>query len=93
MTQKIVLRKLKSLEEIYENIYPNGWKIYGDYVENSETGWHINDEMMELFGDKQYHKFEEDRNEYNEYTHRCVEDEYSYHESWFEEVIDFGIED
>jgi hypothetical protein len=57
----------------------------------------INDEMIHKFGDGVLYKFEEldgDRTWVgNQFTHKDVDEHWSYHESWFDsDVIDFEIE-
>jgi len=50
----------------------------------------INLEMEKKFGNGKEYSFKPDI--YGEYTHRCQEDNYCYHESWFEDDIDYTLE-
>ena len=50
----------------------------------------INTTMERKFGNGKEYSFRSDCE--GEYTHRCLEDNYCYHESWFECDIDYTLE-
>jgi hypothetical protein len=55
----------------------------------------INDDMICKFGDGREYEFKELElaDSVGGFTHKCVDDGWYYHKSWFEDDIDFEIEE
>lgn len=105
---KWILKQLKPLEKIVdENTRGKWYKPYEDedegmydweYTDNDMIWWHINDEMLKIFGDGHFYGFTPIRQHtYREgkdmsYTHEG-EDSYLYNESWFEHDVILELDD
>jgi hypothetical protein len=86
---EIIYRKLKSIEKIKMLDYITDWwdnrsDCTIEMVYNNKIYLTINDEMISKFGDGQEYEFES----YNGgivYNYICLEDNWHYHDSWFED--------
>jgi hypothetical protein len=82
----ICQRRLKSIEDIISE-HPDrdrsGFEEGVNIISNTGKEWYINNEMLKMFGNGKQYKFvclkEDDEN----YTHVCLDDDYYYDESWF----------
>lgn len=87
--EMIYIKSLKPISEIIENIKNDG-AIIEQYVDDhvsikyKNMDWYINNKMLYKFGNNK--KYEFTRNslyELNSYTHECLNDNFMYHNSWF----------
>jgi len=88
---KIIYRKLKSIKKIKMLDYvTDWWDNRSDYtiqmVYNNKFYLTINSKMVKKFGDGQEYEFESysDSDSVN-YNYICLEDNWHYHDSWFED--------
>ena len=85
MIGDIVYKKLKKLKDL-----PGDWvhereEEGYEFWKNPKNAQHINSTMAEKFGNHRKYKFMQIRSEMytGNYTHRCDDDNYHYHSSWF----------
>lgn len=84
--------KLKSINQLFIE-FPKVWDIFGDDINYPEKGWIINSIMKEKFGNNKSYNFRR-IGKINHYTHSCIDDGFTYHESWFvEKKYDINLED
>lgn len=78
----MISRKLKPLSQIIEETGgADDWEIAASSLYCKKRGWCINSNMKPKFGKPYEYTFYP--YSHRNYTHRCNEDDYVYHESWF----------
>ena len=76
-----IWKRLKSIDQLK---LENEWSYDDPDLMILIDGLGINEDMAYKFGDGVEYEFEESRSVYNDFTHQCMDDDWSYHESWFE---------
>ena len=76
-----IRRRLKSIDQLK---LENEWSYDDPDLMILINGLGINEDMAYKFGDGRLYQFEENRTVYNDFTHQGTDDDWSYHESWFE---------
>jgi len=58
----------------------------GSLISIRKPNWHINDKMLKKFGNGKMYSFCGTGSSGSSYTHKCIEDGFFYHSSWFADV-------
>jgi hypothetical protein len=87
-----VFKSLKSIEQLKSEYK---WRDNDPGLYILIDGRGINADMAYRFGDGKLYEFSVRDVKHGGFTHKDVDEHWSYHESWFEEVeeVDFGIEE
>jgi len=87
MIEKHYLLPIEELKSLYPALELD--RDMGHYratvrIDGKGKSWNINRDMKKKFGDGREYTFEVIGNpSYNNYTHKCKEDNFFYHSSWF----------